>query len=369
MDVISLKSKIRQLIHKFWGFCRGEPTATEVKSFGEDQRESCAFEARVRGVRTVPLAAIVGSLGRYHDFDSHFRLKDHVPAERLNYIREAMRQGRPLPPVRLCQIKDEYFIEDGNHRIAVAKELGHDEILAHIVEYIPSGDSFEDILYRQRAEFCDRTKLPTDINLTEPGHYDHLLAQIGKHQKYLQETLKKPVSCEDAARDWHRTIYRPLCDIIRRGQLLDSFPGRTLADLYAYISLHLWEKGESRSYGIGIGELIPQDMEAFRSKMNQLAEPDYPEMQRKITAFVLMSVQGRKEARIMEKLMEYDEVEEVHSVHGDADLLVKIQLTRNLLSSDAETISHFVHDKIRKLHGVNSTKTLIPGQSKIKERF
>jgi len=341
---------------------------TEVKSFGEDQQKSSAFESRVRGVRTVPLAAIVGSLGRYHDFDSRFRLKEHLPAERLNYIREAMRQGRPLPPVRLCQIKDEYFVEDGNHRIAVAKELGHDEILAHIVEYIPSGNTFEDILYQQRAEFCDRTKLPTDINLTELGHYDHLLAQISKHQKHLEGNSPTPVPYEEAARDWHRFIYRPLCDIIRRGQLLDSFPQRTIADLYAYISLHLWEKGESRNYGIGIRELIPQDMEAFRNKMNDLREPDYPEMHRKITAFVLMSVQARKESRIIEKLIEYDEVQEVHSVHGDADLLVKIHLTRNLLSSDAETISHFVHNKVRKLPGVNSTKTLIPGYSKIKER-
>jgi len=42
-------------------------------------------------------------------------------------------------------------------------------------------------------------------------------------------------------------------------------------------------------------------------------------------------------------------------------------LTRDLLSSDAEIISQFVHEKIRQLPGVNSTTTLIPGISKIKE--
>lgn len=87
-----------------------------------------------RGLRTVPLARIVGSVGRYQDFDSHFRLKDHVPSWRLQSIKEAMRMGIVLPPVKLCQIKDEYYVEDGNHRIAAAKELGHDEILAHIVD-------------------------------------------------------------------------------------------------------------------------------------------------------------------------------------------------------------------------------------------
>ena len=43
-----------------------------------------------------------------------------------------MRLGRPLKPVELSQIKDEYYVLDGNHRIAAAKEFGHDEILAHI---------------------------------------------------------------------------------------------------------------------------------------------------------------------------------------------------------------------------------------------
>jgi hypothetical protein len=45
---------------------------------------------------------------------------------------------------------------------------------------------------------------------------------------------------------------------------------------------------------------------------------------------------------------------------------VKVVLTRDLLSSDAEIISQFVHERVRQLPGVISTKTLIPGLSKIK---
>jgi hypothetical protein len=54
-------------------------------------------------------------------------------------------------------------------------------------------------------------------------------------------------------------------------------------------------------------------------------------------------------------------------VHGDVDLLIKVKLTRDLLSSDAEMISQFVHEKVRQLAGVRSTKTLIPGFSKSKD--
>ena len=69
----------------------------------------------------------------------------------------------------------------------------------------------------------------------------------------------------------------------------------------------------------------------------------------------------------MEKLFALDEVREVHSVHGDVDIIVKIVLNRDLLSSDAEVIGQFVHNEIRQLPGVISTQTLIPGLSKIKQ--
>lgn len=41
---------------------------------------------------------------------------------------------------------------------------------------------------------------------------------------------------------------------------------------------------------------------------------------------------------------------------------------RDLLSSDAEIISHFTHGAIRGIRGVKSTQTLIPGISMVKDR-
>lgn len=365
MAIISLKSNLRGILSRLTGRGGGRDQAC-VEPFSDRQQLEAAFDSRIRGIRAVRLDRIVGSVGRYQDFDSHFRLKNHLPSQRLESIKAAMCQGHSLPPVQLCQIKDKYYVEDGNHRIAAAKALGHDEILAHIVEFIPSGNRLEDLLYRQRAEFYDQTQLAADITLTEVGQYAHLLNQIAKHQGHLQSAGTTPVSFVDAAQDWHRFIYRPLCNIIKRGGLPERFPKRTLGDLYTYISLHLWEKGERRHYGIGIHKLIPKTMEEFRQSMADYGEADYPEMQRKITAFVLMTVQARREPRIVQKLFELDEVQEIHTVHGDVDLLVKIHLTRDLLSSDSEIISDFVQRKVRKLQGVNSTKTLIPGFSRIK---
>jgi DNA-binding Lrp family transcriptional regulator len=366
MGITFWKSKRTQKTNNRAGVNRQEDSMPEIKSFKDQQQKEAAFDHRDRGIRSVPLNRIVGSVGRYKDFDNRFRFKQNLPQERLQWIKEAMRKGRTLGPVKLFEIKDEFYVLDGNHRIAAAKELGHDEILAHIEEFIPSKNTLQNILFRERAEFADRTRLPAEINLTEINQYAYLLEQISEHQQYLQEEGEDEVTFESAALDWFKTIYRPLCTIIKRGRLVDSFPERTIDDLFAYITFHQWKEGRKRHYGIGIDKLVPKNMEEFRKKMGDLKDAQYPEMKQGINVFILMNVQARKETKLIDKLFELEEVKEVHSVHGDVDIVVKVVLTRNLLSSDAEIISRFVHERVRQLPGVISTKTLIPGISKIK---
>ncbi len=365
--IMSLKSKILNLFGRKTPSKEQGDAGRNARSFSVDQEREAAFDTVQRGVKTVPLNRIVGSVGRYQDFDSRFRLKHYLPSEKLERVKRAMREGKPLPAVKLYQIKEEYYALDGNHRIAAAKELGHDEIRARIVEFIPSKNTLENVLYREHSAFRESFGLPDKIKLTEIGQYAQLEKQIQAHRRHLESTDPAGVSREKAARDWYKTIYNPLGAIIKRGRLLEVFPDRTLADLYVYISVHQWEERGRRKYGIGIDKLIPGNMEAFREKMAKFKDVDYPEMKRGITAFIQLLVQARKEDRIIEKLYELDEVREIHSVHGDIDILVKVILTRDLLISDAETIGQFVHENIRKLSGVNSTKTLIPGFSKVKD--
>jgi DNA-binding Lrp family transcriptional regulator len=278
----------------------------------------------------VPVKQIVGSVGRYHDFDNQFRLKQHVPSDRLQNIKKAMQEGKPLPRVKLYKIKDEYYVLDGNHRISAAKEFGYVDIDADIVEFIPSKNTLENILYREKSEFSNKTGLSYSIELTEVGQYAHLIT------------------------------------IIKNAHLIKSFPNRTAADLYTYITFHQWERRAVRKYGSGIDQLISKNMEGFRKKMSNKKELEYPEMQREITVFILMHISGKKVNRIIEKLYALEEVREVHSVHGNVDALAKIVLTRDLISSDAETIWNFVNNKVGQITGIESTQTLIPGFSKIK---
>ena len=338
-----------------------------VKPFKEVQKQEAAFETRDRGIREVPLDRIVGSVSRYQDFDQKFRIGPHLPKERLENIKKVMRSGKSLPPVKLYQIKKEYYVLDGNHRIAAANELGYEDVRAHVIEFIPSKGSLENLIYREKTEFDDLTELPHTIELTDFGQYDHLTDQISEHRKFLVRDTNQPTTFQEAAKDWYKTIYRPLLAIIRKGHLIEHFPGRTLADLYTFLTVHQWErKDQDLRYGVGISKLVPKSMEEFREKMAKLKETEYPEMLREITAFILINVSAKKEIRLVDKLFNLEEVQEVHSVHGSVDVIAKIILRRDLVSSDAETIGDFVHNKIRQVSGVISTQTLIPGYSKQK---
>ena len=361
----SMLSKIRNKLTRIW---QRSTRNHSVKSFKENQKMEEAFDHKDRGARLVPVAQIIGSVGRYHDFDSKFRLKHNMVSDRLQRIKRAMTEGKRLPPVKLYQIKDEYYVLDGNHRIAAAKEFGLLEIDATIVEFIPSKDTLENILYLEKSEFNETARLPHAINLTEVGQYIQLIKQISKHQDFLKRETKKSVSFESAAKDWYQTIFQPLNDIIDQGGLIEAFPGRTLADLYAYISIHQWDNQRSRNYGSTIDRVMTDNMEEFRKKMSNTKEIEYPEMQRGITAFILINVIAKNEYKVMDKLFSLKEVQEVHSVHGEIDILVKIMLTRDFLSSDAEIIGQFVYNKVRNLSGISSTVTLIPGVSKMKEK-
>ncbi len=332
----------------------------EVKNFSDKQLEEEAFDEKDLGMQTVPLAKIVGSVGRYQDFDNQFRLKRDRPSDRLKSIKNAMGQGKVMPPVHLYQIKDEFYVLDGNHRVSAAKQLDHEFIDAHIIEFLPSKKTLENIVYREKGDFLGQTRLPDVIDLTEVGQYGYMLEQIAEHQQFLEKEGQRTVTLEKAADDWYQTIYRPLADIIIQSHLPANFPKRTVADLFAYISFHQWNRGRSREYGIGVDQLIPKSMAAFRSKISMLNHDELPEMKLWISAFILISVRVGREYHVMKRLYKMEEIQEVHFVHGEFDLLAKINLKRELLSSDAEIFGRVVHEKVRSISDITKTQTLIP---------
>lgn len=368
MDITFWSINMGNFLKNLFGLKKNNETDT-VKSFNDAKAKEDDCKIVERGILSVNLDKIVGSVGKYKDFDSRFHFRNQQHSPRFRSIKQAMLDQTVFPPVKLYRIRDEFYILDGNHRVAAAKSLGRQEIEAKVTELISSKKNLENLLYMEKSLFLETTGLPDEIELTEVGKYRYLEKQIKKHLNFLKTESGEEIDIKKAALDWYDTVYTPLTLIIKRGGLLKYFPNRTISDLYAYVSFTHWRRKSKRQYGIGLYKHLPGDMESFRSLMLDKSNPEYPEMKRTITAFIFINVKGSIERKVVDKIYKIEGVTEVHSVHGNIDILIKITLTRDLLSSDAETIGEFVDKKIRSISGVDSTQTIIPAISKVKDQF
>ncbi len=196
-----------------------------------------------RGLHDVPLEQIVGSVARYHDFSRAFMPRRDTLRQRWQRVRKL--QGK-LKPIDLYQVGDAYFVVDGNHRVSVARQANAPTIQAHVWEYetrvpVESNDSLNDILTRHEyLEFLEQSRLDVNrpnqrIIFTVPGRYRQLGEEIARHRHWLDGQHIYSVSFEEAAADWFDNVYVSMIKVIQEKNMLAEFPGRTEADLVAYI--------------------------------------------------------------------------------------------------------------------------------------
>ena len=110
---------------------------SRLLAFDEVGEGHLAHNRRRLGLRDVKVSKVVGSMGRHEDFDRGFMPTKSSLAERWKRVDRAFHRGLDLPPVRLYKMGDSYFVEDGNHRVSVARYQGIETIEADVTEYFP----------------------------------------------------------------------------------------------------------------------------------------------------------------------------------------------------------------------------------------
>ncbi len=213
----------------------------------EDVAEKLKLRARTeRGVQHVPVDAIVGSVGRNTDFTRTFLPRRAEDRERWANVKTAFIEGN-LPPIEVYKVGDVYFVVDGNHRVSIAQQEGMKTIEARVIEIrtdiplTPDVQPDDLIIKAEYADFLDATRLNelrpnVDLSVTSVDQYEILMSQIHLQKFILVEDQKQNASLEDAATYWYDTIYIPLAEAIRDRGILHWFPGRTVTDLYVWIS-------------------------------------------------------------------------------------------------------------------------------------
>jgi len=223
--------------------------SSELLSYEEVRQKLRAIEGSRRKLQDIPIEAIVGSVGRYSDFNKNFLPRHESDKERWARVMVEATGLKGLPPIEVYQIGEVYFVLDGNHRVSVAKELGASHIQAYVTEVktkIPVTPDIKPddlIIKAEHIDFLEKTNLnnlrpESDLTLTAPGRYPVLLEHIAVHQYFMGIDEKRDISYEEAVTHWYDNVYLPIVNIIEERGILRYFPERTEADLYIWLAKH-----------------------------------------------------------------------------------------------------------------------------------
>ncbi len=202
-----------------------------------------------RGVKTVRVDQIIGSLNRYHEFDRAFLPKEDQLANRWQKVDRAFYEDVHLPPVVLYKVGEVYFVVDGHHRVSVAREQGQEFIEAEVRECATRINITPDIkpedlqILGSKIDFLERTKLDkirpeANIYLNIPDGFERMLEHIAVHRYFMGIDFQRDISEEEAVAHWYDTVYMPIIEVIRKSNVLKDFPNKSESDLYLWVLDH-----------------------------------------------------------------------------------------------------------------------------------
>lgn len=207
-----------------------------------------------KGMQAVPVNLIVGSEGRYKDFDNQFFPKNAHLKARWESIDRAHLQNIILPPVTLYELGGLYFARDGNHRISVAKARGIEFIDAEVISLqseikLKPGVSMKYLLQQiiayEKRVFYSETSFGdiTDywcLDFTTAGQYDVIYNHILTHKYYLNLNQEEEITMPDAILSWFNKVYMPVVQVINDAKVMKKFKKRTISDLYVWM-IKYWD--------------------------------------------------------------------------------------------------------------------------------
>ena len=202
-----------------------------------------------RGVQTVRVEQIAGSLNRYHQFDRAFLPTQGDTSARWENVNRAFYRDISLPPVVLYKVGDVYFVVDGHHRVSVAREQKQEFIDAEVRDVATRVNITPDLrtedleILGDKVHFLERSALDNlrpdaNIKLTIPDGFERMLEHIAVHRYFMGLDLKRDISEQEAVTHWYDKVYLPIVKVIRKSRILKEFPGKTEGDLYLWVLDH-----------------------------------------------------------------------------------------------------------------------------------
>jgi hypothetical protein len=187
------------------------------------------------GLRVIAIDRITGSVDKCRDLTSRFQLKKAYKIRSSGGQRAEMYRRKELlknrdftvfSPIQVYKLSGEYYVIDGNRRVAASIELGLEFIDAYVKEIVPGAEDGKasGISARKRLEVEAHI---SSIDLKQSSGYLVLEEEINN--------FPGKGSLADKAADWLSEMYRPGCRTIGNSSLTEMYPDESEGDIYVLI--------------------------------------------------------------------------------------------------------------------------------------
>ena len=201
------RARFKAFLNGVWAAISGQPN--RLLSYDEIKEKLHIGGPIYRGVQTVRVDQIAGSLNRYHQFDRAFLPTQDDTSSRWMSVNRAFYQDVSLPPVVLYKVGQVYFVVDGHHRVSVAREQNQEFIDAEVRECATRVNITPDIkpedleILEDKVHFLERTALDylrpgANIKLTVPDGFERILEHIAVHRYFMGLDLKRDITEQEA---------------------------------------------------------------------------------------------------------------------------------------------------------------------------
>ena len=203
----------------------GRSGSSELLPLEEATRRLRPFARRHVGLQAIPLAQIVGTDSRGADFDRDFLPRRPEIGLRWRNVEGAFPEGG-FPPILVYKLGDAYFIIDGHHRVAIARQRGMETIDAEVIEltarwHLPADADLVELVHAEQERiFIEDSGLgdarpDAHIRFCKPAGYLELIENVQIHGYHLMMDAGRALTRGEIAGDWYDEVYLPSVEAIR----------------------------------------------------------------------------------------------------------------------------------------------------------
>lgn len=252
-----LRARRHQVLSALAARVRGDQDVTSTLSFG-DVVEALGRRSEHRlGYQVIDLDAIVGSVDRVRDFDRRFRPTSSKSRARWERLARANRSGETIPPIDVYKLGEFYFVQDGHHRVSVARAMGLSAIDANVTEVVTMlapigiGRRVDLETKRWRKAFLQRVPLRPEarekIAVKHPDDYGRLAEMVEAWGTRTMHRESSYLTAEKVANRWYDEEFTPVVEMIAEARV--SGPGETTAEAYMRVACERYQLIREHEWG------------------------------------------------------------------------------------------------------------------------